>query len=110
MVQDMIVTCNRCALTVPINQTTYDNGGKSLICFDCYNKIVQGLETGQYKIIQSGDVPKRLNYRCSFCNFEVSRSENFTVTGICFNCGKKSLQPSEQNQMMLRDRKSLLDF
>ena len=106
--QDILVSCNQCTLKVPITQTTYDKDGKNLICFECYNKLAQGIEPQVYKTIQSADFPKKIHYKCLNCTFKFSRSEEFSFTGICVNCGKKNIEIEQK--IVAKDRKSLLDY
>ena len=107
--QDILVSCNKCTAKVPITQTTYDQGGKNLICFECYNKLAKGLEPEPYKTLQSAEYPKRISYTCSHCHFKCSRTEDFVFNGLCVNCGRRAVQ-TEEKQFVLKDRKSLLDY
>jgi len=107
--QDVIVICKKCDLTVPINQTTYDNSGRDLICFECYNKIAKGQEPEKYNTVQSADYPVRVHYKCTQCHFTFSRSEEFTFNGLCFNCGKSSVEV-DGKKIEIKDRKNLLDY
>ena len=106
--QEILVHCNQCNLKVPIGQTTY-NENKNLICFECYNKIAQGITPEPYKTVQSAESPSKIYYSCNYCGFKFSRSEDFSFTGICINCGKKTAK-TEQRVEILKDRKTLLDF
>ena len=106
--QDMIITCKRCDLTVPINQTTYDGSGKDLICFECYNKIAKGLEPEKYNTLQSAE-PNKVHYKCNNCHYGFSRNIGFAFNGLCFNCGKQTVE-IDGMKVEVRDRKSLLDY
>ncbi len=106
--QDIIISCTRCTINVPIAQTTYNNGGKSLICFNCYNQVVKG--SGPERIMQNADLPERVNYNCLSCGFKFSRGASFQFGGKCFNCGKQAVQAEATKQMIARERKSLLDY
>ena len=106
--QDVVISCTRCTSSVPIGQTTYDINGKNLICFNCYNKIVRGAKPD--RLVQSAEMPERLNYTCLACGFKFSRAVAFQFGGHCFNCGKPSVQREETKQIVMRDRKSLLDY
>ncbi len=106
--QDLIVMCKKCDLSVPINQTTYTNSRKELICFECYNKIAKGQEPEKYKTVQSSDSGK-IHYKCNSCHFTFSRNEGFTFNGLCFNCGKPSVE-LDGRRFEVKDRKSLLDY
>ena len=106
--QDVIISCTRCANSVPIGHTTYDSNGKSLICFNCYNKIIKGLKPD--RVLQSAEIPDRFNYSCLSCNFKFSRSASFQFSGLCFNCGKSAVQREQTKELVFRDRKSLLDY
>lgn len=106
--QDVIISCTRCTINVPIGQTTYENNSKNLICFNCYNKIIKGVRPD--KIIQSADMPDKTDYKCLACGFRFTRARNFQFGGHCFNCGKSAVQMEETKQVLVRDRKSLLDY
>ncbi len=106
--QDVVISCTRCTVNVPIAQTTYDGSGRNLICFNCYNKIAKGIEPD--KVVQTAEVPDKISYKCLSCGFKFARSSSFHFGGHCFNCGKTSVQKEETQQIMLRDRKSLLDY
>lgn len=106
--QDVIISCTRCTANVPINQTTYDNNGKNLICFACYNKIAQGQVPD--RIIQTAEIPDKIHYECLACNFKFSRLRSFQFGGHCFNCGKPKVKVTKTNQVIMKDRKSLLDY
>ena len=106
--QDVIVSCTRCTNQVPINQTTYENNSKNLICFDCYNKLAQGLHPD--RVIQPLEPGERLSYKCSHCSFTFSRSQNFQFNGKCFNCGRTALRTENNQRVIVKDRKSLLDY
>ena len=105
--QDIVISCTRCTLNVPIAQTTYDNNGKNLICFNCYNHVVKGIQPD--KIVQTAQVD-RVNYSCLSCHFKFSRNASFQFGGKCFNCGKHAVQAEATQQVVARDRKSLLDY
>lgn len=107
-IQEVTVSCTRCTSNIPIGQTTYDSSGRSLICFNCYNKIARGEQP--HKIIQTAVPTDRINYRCFNCKFKFSRSINFNFNGICFNCGRTSVELEETKQIVMKDRKSLLDY
>jgi len=108
--QDILISCTQCALKVPITQTTYNKNGKDLICFECYNKLAKGIEPEQYKTVQSAEYPRKINYKCMSCHYKFSRPENFPFTGICVYCGKKNVSAEQPPQVILKDRKNLLDF
>jgi DNA-directed RNA polymerase subunit RPC12/RpoP len=104
----VIISCSRCTAHVPITKSTYENG-KNLICFDCYNKVVKGQIPD--RIIQTGAMPDRVNYSCYNCGFKFTRGPDFQFGGQCFNCGKQSIKASKiQQQEVMKDRKSLLDY
>ena len=105
--QDIIISCTKCTLNVPIAQTTYDRNGKNLICFSCYNLVAKG--GSPEKIIQNAQV-ERVNYECLSCHFKFSRNAEFQFGGKCFNCGKKAVQAENTQKVIARDRKSLLDY
>jgi len=94
--QDVIISCTRCTINVPIGQTTYETNSRNLICFNCYNKLARGLQPD--KIIQSA------------CSYKFSRSREFQFGGRCFHCGKAAVQVEETKQILAKDRKSLLDY
>ena len=106
--QDVVVSCTRCANSVPIGHTTYDSNGKNLICFNCYNKLVKGIKPD--RVVQSAEIPDRVKYNCLSCGFKFSRTITFHFGGHCFNCGKSAVQREETKQVLVRDRKSLLDY
>ena len=107
--QDMIIACTRCTCKVPIASTTYDKTGKKLICFECYNKISKGIEPEKYRTIQSEN-PEKVGYKCVSCGYRFSRNSTFQFGGICFNCGKNTVQIEETRQMILKEGKTLLDY
>lgn len=107
--QDILISCARCASNMSINHSTYDSGGKNLICFNCYNKIVRGLKPD--KLVQSALTPDKMLYNCLSCGFKFSRTTSFQFGGHCFNCGKSSVQRAETGEnVVFRDRKTLLDY
>ena|SRR3989338_1491841 len=106
--QDVIISCTRCTINVPIGQTTYENNSKNLICFNCYNKIARGVQPD--KLIQSAELPEKIDYKCIACGFNFSRGREFSFGGHCFNCGKATVQIQETKQVIAKDRKSLLDY
>ncbi len=106
--QDLMVTCTRCTSSISIGQTTYDTTGRNLICFNCYNKIARGEEPE--KIIQRAEPVDRVNYKCLRCSFSFSRNTNFQFMGICFNCGCHAVQRERSAEIVMKDRKSLLDY
>ncbi|HLC85931.1 MAG TPA: hypothetical protein VJG30_01435 [Candidatus Nanoarchaeia archaeon] len=106
--QDIIIACTSCSSRVPISQTTYGSSGKNLICFDCYNSIAKGNKPE--RVVQSADVPDRVSYKCMSCSHSFSRASTFQFGGQCFNCGKKSVQVVETKDIVMKDRKSLLDY
>ena len=108
--QEVLVSCNRCTVKVPIGQTIYEKDGQNLICFECYNKIAKGLEPEVYKTMQSADLPAMISYRCNNCNFKFSRPDTFQFGGHCFNCGKAHVVVEEKVVIPMKDRKSLLDY
>ncbi len=71
--QEAIIACTRCSSMVSIGQTTYDNNGKSLICFGCYNKLARGVEPD--RILQSAEAPDKVDYKCLACGFKFSRAK-----------------------------------
>ena len=107
--QEVLISCKKCTLRVPIGKTTYDKDGNSLICYDCYNRIAMGLEPKEYKTIQSADMPKRIHYKCGNCNFEFSRSEDFAFGGLCINCGKDQVKVNNKI-IEIEHGKTLLDY
>ena len=106
--QDVIISCTRCTVNVPIGQTTYENNSKNLICFNCYNKLARGTQPD--RIIQTSEAPERLSYKCLSCGSKFSRSREFSFGGQCFHCGKTTVQMEETRQILSKDRKSLLDY
>lgn len=107
--QDIIVACTVCTSKTQIGSTTYDRTGKNLICFGCYNKIVQGKQPEVYRTIQSEN-PDRLFYNCVACGYKFSRSKEFKFNGLCFHCGKNTIQIEQTQQTITRQRKTLLDY
>lgn len=106
--QDVIISCTRCTVNVPIGQTTYESNTKNLICFNCYNKLAKGTQPD--RVVQTAEGPDRLTYKCLSCGFAFSRAKSFQFGGHCFNCGKTKVQREETKEIVLRDRKSLLDY
>jgi Zn finger protein HypA/HybF involved in hydrogenase expression len=107
--QDVVVSCTRCTVNVPINQTTYENNSRNLICFECYNKLAQGLHPD--KVVQKAEPSDRLNYKCNNCGFKFSRGVNFQFSGACGNCGKHTLEIEEtQQRVLVKDRNNKMDF
>ncbi len=106
--QDVIISCTRCTVNVPIGQTTYENNTRNLICFNCYNKLAKGQEPD--RLVQTAEVPEKTAYKCLSCGFKFSRTRNFQFGGHCFNCGKAAVQAEETKQVLFKDRKSLLDY
>ncbi|MBS3152839.1 hypothetical protein J4230_05515 [Candidatus Woesearchaeota archaeon] len=106
--QDVIISCTRCTINVPIGQTTYETNSRNLICFNCYNKLARGLQPD--KIIQSAEMPEKVIYKCMACSYKFSRSREFQFGGRCFHCGKAAVQVEETKQILAKDRKSLLDY
>ena len=106
--QEVTISCAFCSVNVPIAQTTYNLTGKELICFNCYNKLAKGKQPD--KVMQSEEAPEKISYNCTYCSFQFSRARSFEVSGRCVNCGRHSLKVEETNQIILRDRKSLLDY
>ncbi len=105
--QDVVVACASCSAKVPISQTTYGDD-KNLICFSCYNSIARGSRPD--RVVQTSIAPDKIYYKCNVCGFSFSRSANFQFGGHCFNCGKKSVQVIATNDIVMKDRKSLLDY
>lgn len=106
--QDVIISCTRCTVNVPIGQTTYENNSKNLICFNCYNKLARGQQPD--KIFQTAEAPERTSYKCLSCGFKFTRGREFSFGGQCFNCGKKAVQAEMTRQILTKDKKSLLDY
>lgn len=106
--QDVVISCTRCTVNVPIGQTTYENNSRNLICFNCYNKLARGVQPDV--LVQSAQAPDRVGYKCLACGFRFARSKTFHFGGHCFNCGKPTVQLEETRQVMVRDRKNLLDY
>ncbi len=106
--QDLMITCSRCTNSASIGQTTYDSTGRNLICFNCYNKIARGEEPE--KVIQKAAPPERTNYKCIKCGFSFSRNVTFQFTGICFHCGSHTVHIEKNPEIVMQDRKSLLDY
>ena len=106
--QDVVIACTSCSNKVPISQTTYGSSNKNLICFSCYNTLARGNKPD--KLVQSADMPDRVNYKCMHCNHSFSRASSFQFGGQCFNCGRKSVQVVDTKEIMMKDRKSLLDY
>lgn len=106
--QELTVSCTRCTSNVLISHTTYDPSGRNLICFNCYNKLAKGEQP--YKVVQTAVPSDRTNYRCFNCNYKFSRLNTFQFTGICFNCGKRTVEIEETKQIIEKDRKTLLDY
>src|SRR3989344_261469 len=105
--QDVMVACVECTSKVSLGNTIYDKKGTSLICYECYNKLARGIQPEQYKTVQSSE-PDKLIYNCRSCGFKFSRSKNFKFNGLCFNCGKESLQIEQTQEKLIRNRKTLL--
>ncbi|MEK6947898.1 MAG: hypothetical protein AABX19_01505 [Nanoarchaeota archaeon] len=105
--QEVNIACTSCSKKVPISQATYGTG-KSLICFSCYNLIARGAKPD--RIIQSAEAPEKVNYKCNNCGYNFSRSVNFHFGGACFNCGKYAVEVMKSNEVIMKDRKSLLDY
>ena len=108
--QEVLISCTRCTVKVPIGQTVYEKNGQDVICFECYNKIASGVEPEVYRTIQSAEGPRRINYKCDYCGFRFSRLETFQFGGRCFNCGKEHVGAEEQKTFFTKDRKTLLDY
>jgi len=106
--QDVVIACTSCSIKVPISQTTYDNSGKNLICFDCYNLIAKGDRPD--RLVQSAEAPEKVYYKCMACGYSFSRSISFHFGGRCFNCSKQSVQVIDTKEVLVKDRKSLLDY
>lgn len=104
-----MVNCIACTCKVPIGSTIYDKTGTSLICFECYNKLMKGEQIEQYKTIQSSD-PDKLKYLCRNCGFKFSRGRTFKFNGLCFNCGKETVTMEQTTEVIVRNRKTLLDY
>ncbi len=107
--QEVLVSCSKCTLRVPIGHTIYTKDGQNLMCFECYNKIIKGIEPEAYKTVQSAEMPKKINYICIACGFKFSRVETFHFGGYCFNCGKAHVQV-ENKIIETKDKKTLLDY
>ena len=107
--QEVLVSCKKCSLRVPIGKTAYDKEGSNLICFSCYNKLAAGLKPDVYKTVQSAEVPKKIYYKCEYCKYEFSRSEDFDFNGLCFNCGKDHVKVDNKIVEVGRKR-NLLDY
>ena len=105
--QDVIIACTGCSKKVPITQATYGTD-KSLICFSCYNLIARGAKPD--RILQSAEAPEKVYYKCNNCGYNFSRAVSFHFGGACFNCGKYAVETIQSNEMIMKDRKSLLDY
>ncbi|MBS3175297.1 hypothetical protein J4440_05425 [Candidatus Woesearchaeota archaeon] len=107
--QEVLVSCKKCTLRVPVGKTTYDKEGVNLICFPCYNKLALGIEPESYNTIQSAEVPKKIYYKCDYCKYDFSRSEDFQFNGLCANCGKDQVKVNDQI-VEVEKKKNLLDY
>ena len=106
--QDVIISCTRCTVNVPIGQTTYESNSRNLICFNCYNKLARGVQPD--RVVQYAEAPDKINYKCIACGFKFTRAKAFQFGGHCFNCGKAAVQAEQTKEILARDRKSLLDY
>ena len=109
MEQNMQILCKRCSLKVPISKMRYDQSGDNLICTSCYERLYKKEEAEKPQVYQSA-VSDRVKYNCLSCGFKFSRSEEFSFGGLCFNCGKPTVQREDTKRVIVKDSKNLLDY
>ena len=111
MEQNVQVMCKRCSSKVPLSKMRYDKNGANLICVSCYTQLYTTAQNQEEKkeVYQSA-VSDRIKYHCLSCGFKFSRAEDFSFGGLCFNCGKPTVQREDTKQIIVKDSKSLLDY
>ena len=102
MEQRVEVVCKKCSSKIPLSQMRSDKNQGVLVCVNCF-------EGKSEEFYQSAD-SKRVKYHCQACGFKFSRGENFSFNGLCFNCGKKSVQREDTKVVVMKDSKNLLDY
>jgi len=92
--QDVITLCSLCSSKVPMGDMRYHWKTGDFVCPDCY----EGKPAKVHKPVNLPNQGDRTHYRCSDCGYTFSRGKDFTVTGLCFFCGKEAVARSDKKE------------
>ncbi|HME87317.1 MAG TPA: hypothetical protein VKE88_02800, partial [Candidatus Nanoarchaeia archaeon] len=107
--------CNACKKRTPLPEMKYSKDGSGLICSDCLNKQIGGVNLRPSSQVSAPgasfapkqvleDQKKKVQYTCRACNFRYSRALDYRGgTKICPNCGRDTVSynlPNDANKLL----------
>ena len=84
--QDAIAICKGCSRKTAMGDLRYDWKSGDFVCPSCQNG-----ESKPHKEIVIPNQQTKIDYVCQEGGYKFSRNEGFTVTEMCFFCGKDAV-------------------
>jgi len=101
------LNCTSCKRRVPLNTMKYAKDGSGLICEECLDKQVHGvnikIKPKPIKKYVETSRKKKVSYTCKSCSFRFSRAIDFRGPKNCPNCGKDKVAynlPNDADELL----------
>lgn len=108
------IICKKCKQKVSLDKVRYDQNGRDLICFECYDKTQWAMKKAGFaerpdpsptvKLVTPAKKPvekpknvEKVKYICSMCKYRFSLKKDGEAAKRCPYCGKDSLEEDNFN-------------